>query len=163
MRHALRFAVGLHGTQKYHPIVKYTHYQISSGARASLYHHSFRSNSMELQIVQERMNPHQWTTEAVKKFRNNPHCAIILGGDFNAGDIDWESQTVCEHSLNRQINKKIISVTSSSGLVQIQKDFIRNIKNLDLLCTNKPDLFSDIRSIPGISYVNRVNFHGIWR
>ena len=34
--HALRFAVGLHGTQKFHPIVKYKHYQILSGARASL-------------------------------------------------------------------------------------------------------------------------------
>ena len=34
--HALGFAVGLHGTQKFNPIVKYKHYQISSGARASL-------------------------------------------------------------------------------------------------------------------------------
>ena len=33
--HALRFAVGLHGTQKSHPIIKYKHYQLSSGARAS--------------------------------------------------------------------------------------------------------------------------------
>ena len=38
----------------------------------------------------------------------------------------------------------------SSGLTQIQKDFTRNDKILDL-CTNKPDQFSDIRSIPGIS------------
>ena len=67
---------------------------------------------------------------------------------FNAGDIDWESHTVCEHSLNRQINEKILSVISCSGLVQIQKDFTRNDKILDLLCTNKPDLFSDISSIP---------------
>ena len=86
-----------------------------------------------------------------EKFRNNPQCTIILGGDFNAGDIDWESHTVCEHSLNRQINEKILSVISSSGLAQIQKDFTRNNKILNLLCTNKPDLFSDIRSIPGIS------------
>ena len=86
-----------------------------------------------------------------EKFRNNPQCTIILGGDFNAGDIDWESHTVCEHSLNRQINEKILSVISSSSLAQIQKDFTRNNKILDLLCTNKPDLFSDIRSIPGIS------------
>ena len=84
-----------------------------------------------------------------EKFRNNPQCTIILGGDFNAGDIDWESHTVCEHSLNRQINEKILSVISSSGLAQIQKDFTRNNKILDLLCTNKPDLFSAIRSIPG--------------
>ena len=34
--HALRFAVGLQGTQKFHPIVKFKHYQISSGALASL-------------------------------------------------------------------------------------------------------------------------------
>ena len=86
-----------------------------------------------------------------EKFRNNSQCTIILGGDFNARDIDWESHTVCEHSLNRQINEKILSVISSSGLVQIQKDFTRNDKILDLQCTNKPDLFSDIRSIPGLS------------
>ena len=34
--HALRFAIGLHGAKKFHPIVKNKHYQISSGARASL-------------------------------------------------------------------------------------------------------------------------------
>ena len=34
--HALRFAIGLHCAYKFHPIVKNKHYQISSGARASL-------------------------------------------------------------------------------------------------------------------------------
>ena len=34
--HALRFAISQHGTQKFHPVVKYKHYQISSRARASL-------------------------------------------------------------------------------------------------------------------------------
>ena len=34
--HAIRLGVGLHSTQKFHPIVNYKHYQISSGARASL-------------------------------------------------------------------------------------------------------------------------------
>ena len=34
--HALRFAIDLHGAKKFHPIVKNKHYQISSGARASL-------------------------------------------------------------------------------------------------------------------------------
>ena len=86
-----------------------------------------------------------------EKFRNNHQCTIILGRDFNAGNIDWKSHTVCEHSLNRQINEKILSVISSSGLVQIQKDFTRKYKILDLLCTRKPDLFSDIGSVPGIS------------
>ena len=34
--HALKFAVGLPDTQKFQPIVKFIHYQISSGARTSL-------------------------------------------------------------------------------------------------------------------------------
>ena len=34
--HALRFAIGLHGAWKFHRIVENKHYQISSGARASL-------------------------------------------------------------------------------------------------------------------------------
>ena len=45
----------------------------------------------------------------------------------------------------------MIATKQEYGLVQIQKDFTRKDKILDLLCTNKPDLFSDIRSIPGIS------------
>ena len=56
------------------------------------------------------------------EYQPEPEPTIILGGDFNTGDIDWESHTVCEHSLNRQINEKIVSVISSSGLVQIKKD-----------------------------------------
>ena len=35
--HALRFLIGPHGAKKFHPIVKYKHYQISSGARACLH------------------------------------------------------------------------------------------------------------------------------
>ena len=36
--HALRFAIGRHGhgAYKFHPIVKYKHYQVSSEARAGL-------------------------------------------------------------------------------------------------------------------------------
>ena len=39
--HALRFAIDLHGIQKFHPIDKYKHYQISSGVRASLDNHCY--------------------------------------------------------------------------------------------------------------------------
>ena len=38
--HALRFAIGLHGTQKFHPIVKYKHFQISTGAQTCLDNHN---------------------------------------------------------------------------------------------------------------------------
>ena len=38
--HAIRSKVDLRGTQKSYTIVKYEHYQMSSGARASLYSYS---------------------------------------------------------------------------------------------------------------------------
>ena len=37
-----------------------------------------------------------------EKFQNNPQCTIILGGDFNAGDIDWESHSL--RTLSKQAN-----------------------------------------------------------
>ena len=64
-----------------------------------------------------------------EKYRNIPQCTIILGGDFNAGDIDWESHTVCEHSLNRQINEKILSVISSSDSSSNSKRFYKKRQN----------------------------------
>ena len=55
--------------------------------------------------------------------------------------ISNKIRTACfvrtEHSLNRQINQKILSVISSSGLVEIQKDFTRNDKILDLLAMHE--------------------------
>ena len=44
--HALIFAIGLHGAQKFYPIVKYKHYQISSGARASLINYNNHNHIM---------------------------------------------------------------------------------------------------------------------
>ena len=43
--HAIRCVVGLHGSQEFHPIVKYEHYQIPSGARASLYSYYYKSQT----------------------------------------------------------------------------------------------------------------------
>ena len=68
-----------------------------------------------------------------KNLENNPQCTIILGGDFNVGDIDWNSHTVVQHSQKREINEKI----------QIQIEPTRLSKTLDLLCTNKPGLFTE--------------------
>ena len=44
---------------------------------------------------------HKYNVSTIKQ-----KITIILGGDFNAGDIDWESHTVCEHSLNSKLTKK---------------------------------------------------------
>ena len=57
--HALRFAIGLHGAYKFHLIVKYKQYQISSGVRAvNVRIHTFLvcQLSAEFHYVYERYN-----------------------------------------------------------------------------------------------------------
>ena len=40
-------------------------------------------------------------SEITNTFRNNPKTTLILGGDFNAGVIDWETGLVSYDSPNR--------------------------------------------------------------
>ena len=61
--HALRFVIGLHGTQKFHSIIKYKdyhHYQILIGARASL--KFLTVLSQEFQKAGCKFNEMRWRT-----------------------------------------------------------------------------------------------------
>ena len=53
-------------------------------------------------------------SEITDTFRNNPKTTLILGGDFNAGGIDWETGLVPDGSPNRLLKEKLIEVISRS-------------------------------------------------
>ena len=74
-----------------------------------------------------------------------------MGGDFNAGGIDWETGLVHDDSPNILQKEKLIEVISVSGLQQVQSELTRGQKLLDLFCCNKPSLVKACISIPGIS------------
>ena len=40
-------------------------------------------------------------SNVVHKFKNNTNCTVIFGSDFNAGHIDWDSNTVHEQSQSK--------------------------------------------------------------
>ena len=82
---------------------------------------------------------------------NNPKTTLILGGDFNAGGIDWETGLVPDDSPNRHLKEKLIEVISEAGLQQIQREPTRAQNILYLFCCNKPSLIKTCISIPGIS------------
>ena len=89
-------------------------------------------------------------SEITDTFRNNPKTTLILGGDFNAGGIDWETGLVPDDSPNRLLKEKLIEVISEAGLQQMQREPTRGQNLLDLFC-NKPSLVKACISIPGIS------------
>ena len=76
---------------------------------------------------------------------------IILGGDFNAGDINWDTNTVKPGSDRRLLCERLITVLDDHHLEQIQREPTRKGALLDLFCTSRPSLVCSISTVPGIS------------
>ena len=78
---------------------------------------------------------------------------LILCGDFNCPDIDWETLTVSNDPSvqDRNIHQRLIDLTSEHNLTQIHDQPTRNGKLLDLVFTTNPSLIKSSVSVPGIS------------
>ena len=83
--------------------------------------------------------------------KNNESSTIILGGDFNVGDINWDSLTVSNNSNNKAHCLKTLEIMAHFHLEQMQRQPTRLNNTLDLWLTNKPSLVKQCNSIPGIS------------
>ena len=81
----------------------------------------------------------------------DPDCPTILGGDFNTGDIIWESNTVAPNSERKPLCERLIEVLESHHQEQIQQKPTREQAVLYLYCTNCPGLVKSSNTIPGIS------------
>ena len=83
--------------------------------------------------------------------KNNSKATVIIGGDFNAGDCDWANNTVSENSTQKTLCENLIKTLDDHGLNQMVREPTREDRTLDLFCTNKPNLISDLRTVPGYS------------
>ena len=75
----------------------------------------------------------------------------MLVGDFNLGDIEWDSETVDPKSTQKSASDKLIHLLRDHQLSQMQREHTRENRLLDLFCTNKPSLVKSVSTIPGIS------------
>ena len=85
------------------------------------------------------------------KCKNNSNATIILGGDFNAPDINWESGHTFNFSKAKPLHERLIEIFQDHHLTQLQRDPTRHQNVLDLYATNKPGLVKTMSTIPGIS------------
>ena len=60
-------------------------------------------------------------SQVMTKFKNNPNITYILGGDFNTGDIDWETSTILPNSPCKEANEKVFGLSQLFDLCQIQR------------------------------------------
>ena len=106
--------------------------------------------------------PHQYTPAQITELqkvmehiktitKNNPQSTIILGGDFNAHDIDWHTLQVTPNSTMGPLCDTLLTFLSDFVLTQCQKDPTKQNSGLDLFCANKAGLVKSTSTIPGIS------------
>ena len=76
---------------------------------------------------------------------------IILAGDFNCPDINWEKMSVNKGAADREVQQAFLDLTIEHGLSQVHDQPTRDNNLLDLVFTNNPSIVKTSSSVPGIS------------
>ena len=79
------------------------------------------------------------------------HSNIIVAGDFNYPDIDWQRKTTQAQSTTRRLHDEFIELVDDFTLTQHVNSPTRLNRILDLVLTNAPGNCSSCTVIPGIS------------
>ena len=64
--------------------------------------------------------------------QDNPKSTLMIGGDFNFPDINWDVPSVPPCSKRSSLSEKLLEITSDLGLEQMVKIPTRNNNILDL-------------------------------
>ena len=70
---------------------------------------------------------------------------IIIAGDFNCPDIQWETLSLKHEASHKEVQTMLIDITSQSGLAQLHEE------PNNLIFTTNPTLAKTSTNIPGIS------------
>ena len=97
----------------------------------------YRRPSSKLDMVESLESSIQQISSNAKN--NMPN--IILGGDFNLPDINWDNNTVKTNpQYGIQMNLKLVEIATENDLTQIVSEPTRGNNILDLMFTNNPGL-----------------------
>ncbi|CAG2184974.1 unnamed protein product [Mytilus edulis] len=90
--------------------------------------------------------------ESINKLADgNKYKQMIIAGDFNCPDIDWDTLVVKPGAQDREVQQALLETSIDLGLTQVQREPTRYNNLLDLVFTNNPSLCKSSTSIPGIS------------
>nr|XP_054774593.1 uncharacterized protein LOC129282754 [Lytechinus pictus] len=89
-------------------------------------------------------------SKLMRNRRRQPN--VVLAGDFNHPDINWETQSTTNPATTA-IHQKLLDVFLSNSLFQMVRDVTRPSSEnvLDLVVTSNPALVENVEVHPGIS------------
>lgn len=76
---------------------------------------------------------------------------ILLAGDFNCPDIDWQTSSVKNNAQDREVQQALLDLSIDFNLIKIHNEPTRENKLLDLVVTTNSSLINSSLSTPGIS------------
>ena len=85
----------------------------------------------------------------VQEHTTNP--TLLLAGDFNAPDIDWQSLSVKSGSSYSTVQTNLIDITQDYGFTQVVMEPTRLTNILDLFFTTNPSQVKKAEIQPGLS------------
>ena len=102
--------------------------------------HRNESDINELSLSLNKLN---------SKGSGDPH--IVLAGDFNCPDVNWDDHIVDQSAQDRSLQQKLADIASHASLSQVHAQPTRQSATLDLIFTSNPSLLKNSTSVPGIS------------
>jgi len=88
--------------------------------------------------------------ESLKRINPNSKSVLLIGGDFNLGNIDWGSASTIPGKPNIKQHQELLDIAADHSLSQLVDKPTRKDKTLDLLFTNYPSIVDNIETIPPI-------------
>ena len=82
-----------------------------------------------------------------KNFKN---AVILIGGDFNLPDFDWNNNTFTNTSYAHRVSQTFLDLTQDLGLEQMVDFPTRQGNTLDLIFTSHPDFKIRCKPLPPI-------------
>ena len=81
---------------------------------------------------------------------SNRNAHVLIGGDFDCGDIEWRTMQVPHGVQKRQTQQQLLDIIGEHCLTQVVNIPTRLDKTLDLLFTNVPSPVNRVKGMPPI-------------
>ena len=81
----------------------------------------------------------------------SPNTITMIGGDFNCGDVDWETLSVNPGSHTKTAHETLLNIVGDHHLTQVVHEETRQSRTLDLFLVTHPGWVKSTNVIPGMS------------
>ena len=105
------------------------------------------------------MNPLCDLENSIEKI-TQPGQNLVIAGDFNCGDVDWDSSTVKPGAYDRAPNQKLLDLANNCSLTNVQQQATRRGRALDICGYSHPGFLQGIRH--GFSSQTDLQTRSLW-